>query len=274
MTYHGQWPLARGDQLLGVCWPMPGVPVPTPLQVAQWRKRFDHAMAAAQVFQAEVTAVVTWPRSIRGLAFVQLPSGPLVPMEIPEKEPVPLKGRTMDVVLVDRGDFIWAERSVAGKLADEEPASLENAEEPSPEALPDESAIPRRKAAEQEPPKVIPLKRPSPVGNVPGDKEAAVSSESLPSLGIREMFPVNSQFVAEIAGLSQDKLGKWWADVRVRLSDGRQVTWGMPVRSDVERFRKEAQSKRRCFVKVTGWDERKGRIKPYLLFIRWLPDEE
>jgi len=140
LIHYGQWPFARGNQLSSLPWPMPQLPVPSSVEIQQWRVRYHTGMTARMRYQAIFVHSINWPENMKALGFVQLISGPLLPMHLGKERPCPGQKLTVSLKYEESLEYLWA------VLPKPKPISPET-ENPQPETTG----------------KVVPMPRPKPV---------------------------------------------------------------------------------------------------------------
>ena len=260
LIQHGRWPFARGSRLCGLTWPMPGVPVPTATDVQQWRIRYAGGINARTQYTAVLHHAVTWPQGIKQIGFVQLLSGPLLPMTLGQNRPY--LGERLDVFLKDdeKTEFLWAvqpkpKAESSDTLPEEENEiirkSVDDKEAPTP--VPELKPVAEKSAPAPVSPKVIPIRRPE-------------------SVDFQKLFPANSVVEAEFVKCATS-LDRLWVTVSIPIPDNRNKNWDFPVFREFEKKQfSEAPAGKRCRVAFTQWlnDTKSGKPKPRLAFKGWI----
>ena len=254
IIHHGRWPFARGSQLCGLAWPMPGISIPSATDVQQWRIRYAGGISARTQYPAILHHVVTWPQDTKQIGFVQLISGPLLPMTLGQVRPS--LGERIDVSLKydDKTECLWA---IQPKLRVESPESLVDVKEPTV-LVPELKPITKEPAPTPVSPKVIQMHRPEPVD-------------------FQKLFPANSVVEAEFVKCTASN-DKAWITVSIPIPEGKnkkptQERWNFPVFREFEKKQfTEAPAGKRCWVTITQWlnDTKSGQPKPRLTFKGWI----
>ena len=278
LLHHGRWPFAKGDQLCGLSWPMPSISIPSTLHMQQWKVRYGTAIKAKKRFQALVVHVVDWPPFIKKIIYLQMPSGPLVPLEFSQDAPTPCVGDKLEIKLIEKDNFLWAQ---IPKPAQEE----ENyRKEASPERTFQEASMTQKiqDDTSKPPERMLSLVSPSRAASPESQKASsyvrppatADKSSSRDDVDFRTILPVNAIVEAKFVSLKASGTMKW-CNVSIPIPGYyREEIYGFPVKGGIlEKLDLEAKPNRPCQVKILSWEE-KGKLRPHLLFIGWLADAQ
>ncbi len=247
---HGQWPFATGAEMCGLAWPMPMIEDPEALRKFQWRIRYQNDIGRKRIYLAKVVEVITWPKEMQPLIFVQLVSGPLLPSLPAADGDFPAIGASIDTRLVEKNGMIWAEI-----LPYQKSEKLENEEEMVGEPFktshpkPD-TAAPKNEHSFSEHP--LP-----PIHQKPIRLNAKDAKPFLPKNSI-----VKAKFIEEKNRFFQFVL---------ELPDGNEFIAGIPSTGPLaDKLRKEMRPNRQCAIKVRDWIKKNDKTWPFILIQRWL----
>jgi len=268
LIHYGQWPFARGNQLSRLPCPMPQLPVPSSVEIQQWRMRYNTGMTGRIRYQAIFVHGIPCPNNISPLGFVQLISGPLLPMHLGKERPCLGQKLTVFLKYDESLEYLWAvlpknkptppETSLQQAAKMDTPprtniagdAQIQKDFQGSAPSL--EKQTPQTENPQPETTgKVIPMPRPKPVN-------------------LQKELPTNSVIVAEFIKYTPQE-DKAWITVAFSISDRQKRTWGFPVYKErnMNRF-KDISSGEKCQVRIKKWITKKGEAIPLLAFIEWV----
>ena len=265
LIHYGKWPFARGTQLSSLPWPMPHLPVPSPLEIQQWQVRYNHGMTARMQYPAVLVHCITWPEGIKAMGFVQLISGPLLPMALDKDKPV--IGERIKVFLKydESHGYLWAVLPKTKTISSVTSSQAENkytspstdiagdtrVQEDSKANASSPVKVPLRATTTTAAARVVPMPRPKPVD-------------------LQKQLPTNSVIIAEFIKYAPQN-DKAWITVSIAISDKQKKEWGFPVYKEINMNRfKDMSSGKKCRVRIKKWITKKEEIIPLLNFIEWI----
>ena len=261
VIHRGRWPFARGEQLCGFEWPMPGVSVPTEIEITQWRVRYSEAFGVNARYKAVVRHIVDWPKNIKKIALVQLPGGPLLPLV--SDNPLPVAGEEIEVTIRmdDQTPWPWTHpvKSISMEDAVQNMKGDRHTMEKSEERIipkTNDTGLKSNASMPPSPPpsKVIPLPAAKPVD-------------------LQKQFPANTIVEVEFVRYAAGDGNARWVTVSIPISENAKKNWDFPVFREYEKKQfEDASAGKRCRVAINQWmmDKKTGHSKPRLIFKGWV----
>ena len=260
LIHYGRWPFARGSQLCGLAWPMPGFPVPPPMDIQQWRIRYASGISSRAKYPAIYRHSITGSENTKAMGFVQLMSGPLLPMLLGKARPS--LGEYIDVLLKydDISESLWA---VQPKPRVELPDPLlDSKNEITRTSIDIKESVTTGPESESHMGKMAPAKISAKV----------IPIQRLEPVDLQKQLPANSVVGAEFIKCAPSQ-NMAWITVSIQVSTGQKNNWSFPVHqeSDMTQF-KDVPVGKQCRVRIKKWvsDKRSGQTKPLLVFHSWI----
>ena len=212
---------------------MPHFPVPSPVVIQQWRIRYSSGIKARMAYPAIFQHRITWPENIKAMGFVQLISGPVLPMFLNKKGPTP--GEKIMVTLQYDKSFECL-RAVHKKTEIQSTNTSFRREEFKPVEKTN---------------RIVPLPRPKPVD-------------------VQKLLPANAVVIAEFMKYAP-KGESAWITVAIPISETQKRNWSFPIYKEVVMAKfKGITSGTRCRIRIKKWITKKGQLTPLLAFIGWV----
>jgi len=269
-THYGRQPFARGEALSGLPWSMPHFPIPSDVEIQQWRVRYSEGEINKTPYPAIFQHSIPWPENIKPIGFVQLISGPLLPMKFEKSNPGKESLRSGDTIMVvlkydKTSQCLWAVQVKPAKMGIESNVQSEEKKNqpvrnvemdgnmPQPEhiSLPEEPTPKEEKTPAKVIARIVPAPPPKPID-------------------LQEQFSANSVIVAEFINCTP-KGDMAWVTVSVPISAKQKKNWSFPVhkRVNLNQFN-NIPSGKKCRIRIKAWKKIKGQLKPWVEFVEWL----
>jgi HrpA-like RNA helicase len=232
LMHFGKQPFARGAQISGLPRPMPVFPVPSPLEIQQWRVRYSSGMQNRTTYPAVFLYHIPTPGNVKALGFVQLISGPLLPMALKGTNLSPEAQIQVFLKYDETSECLWA--VLPKPKIESDPRPPAPCEEPP--------------APVEQPARIIDMPRPEPID-------------------FQKILPANSVVIAEFITMAV-KQDHAWITVAIPVSDAQKKQWSFPVYKQTDiAVLKDSAAGTKCRVRIKEWSVKKGHPVPKLTFI-------